>query len=190
MCIIKGNFTRHLQLGFHAKAANFNYPIPHQFNAKIATCANISPSQPQPVVNFMDEEWDGTFMGRFMTSLSHMIYESYKNEGPFKLPLKGDEFEGQNPQEILSIIDSTNQFYLKIYPNPVGNELTILVDELYSTPLQFNLKDATGQLIMETTPLNQSQTLNLSNLSTGLYFLEITSFDGSEFRQFYKIITK
>jgi hypothetical protein len=80
--------------------------------------------------------------------------------------------------------------YLKIYPNPVGNELTILVDELYSTPLQFNLKDATGQLIMETTPLNQSQTLNLSNLSTGLYFLEITSFDGSEFRQFYKIIKK
>jgi hypothetical protein len=178
------------KVGFHAKAANFNYPIPHQFNAKIATCANISPSQPQPIVNFMDEEGDGTFMGGFMASLSHMIYESYKNEGPFKLPLQGNEYETQNPQEILSIIDSTNQFYLKIYPNPVGNELTIQVDEQYTSPLQFNLKDATGQLVIESTRLNQLHTLHLSDLSSGIYFLEITSLDESEFRQFYKIIKK
>jgi hypothetical protein len=182
--------TIHLQPGFHAKAANFNYPIPHQFNAKIATCANISPSQPQPVINFMDEEGDGSFIGGFMASLKNMIYESYKDEGPFKLPLQGDEYETQNPQEILSIIDSTNQYYLKIYPNPVDNELTIQLDELYSTPLQFNLKDATGQLVIEPTPLNQLHTLHLSDLSSGIYFLEITSLDGGGFRQFYKIIKK
>ncbi len=190
MFIFNDNITWHLQIGFHAKAANFNYPIPHQFNAKIATCANISPSQPQPIVNFMDEEGDSTFMGGFMASLSHMIYESYKNEGPFKLPLQGNEYETQNPQEILSIIDSTNQFYLKIYPNPVGNELTIQVDEQYTSPLQFNLKDATGQLVIESTRLNQLHTLHLSDLSSGIYFLEITSLDESEFRQFYKIIKK
>jgi hypothetical protein len=190
MCIIKGNFTRHLQLGFHAKAANFNYPIPHQFNAKIATCANISPSQPQPVVNFMDEEWEGTFMGGFMASLSHMIYESYKNEGPFKLPLQGDEFEEQNPQEILSLIDSSDQFYLKIYPNPVTDILRIEVDEPYTSKLQFNLKNIAGQYVIETTPLKQLQSFNLSQLSSGIYFMEITSLDEIGFVQFYKIIKR
>jgi hypothetical protein len=190
MCIIKGNFTRHLQFGFHAKAANFNYPIPHQFNAKIATCANISPSQPQPVVNFMDEEWDGTFMGRFMTSLSHMIYESYKNEGPFKLPLQGDEFEEQNPQEILSILDSVNQFYIKIYPNPAEDVLTIEVDPNYPQNLQFKLKNARGQIVLESNLVNYQEIVSLSHLSSGIYFLEITSLDYTGFRQFYKIIKK
>lgn len=176
--------------GFHAKAANFNYPIPHQFNAKIVDRTDISPTQPEPVINFMDEEGDGSFVGGFMASLKNMIFESYKNDGPFKLPLQGDEFETQSPQEILSIIDSTNQFYLKIYPNPVDNVFNIQVDALYTTPLQFNLKDATGQLIIETTPLSQSLTLDLSNLSTGIYFLEITSLDEMGFVQFYKILKK
>jgi hypothetical protein len=172
--------------GFHAKAANFNYPIPHQFNAKIATCANISPSQPQPVVNFMDEEWDGTFMG----SLSHMIFESYKDEGPFKLPLQGDEFEEQNPQEILSILDSVNQFYIKIYPNPVEDVLSIEIDANYSQNLQFKLKNATGEVVLESSLVNYQEIVSLSHLSSGIYFLEITSLDETGLKQFFKIIKK
>jgi hypothetical protein len=176
--------------GFHAKAANFNYPIPHQFNAKIATCASISPSQPQPLVNFMDEEWDGTFMGGFMASLSHMIYESYKNEGPFKLPLQGDEFEGQNPQEILSLLDSANQFYIKIYPNPVEDVLIIEVDPNYTQKVHFKLQNTTGQVVLESHLVDYQEIVPLSHLSSGIYFLEITSLDDTGLTKFFKIIKK
>jgi hypothetical protein len=139
---------------------------------------------------FIDLNGDGSFIGGFMASLKNMIYESYKDEGPFKLPLQGDEFEGQNPQEILSILDSVNQFYIKIYPNPVEDVLSIEIDPNYSQNLQFKLKNATGEVVLESSLVNYQEIVSLSHLSSGIYFLEITSLDETGLKQFFKIIKK
>jgi hypothetical protein len=61
-----------------------------------------------------------------------------------------------------------------LYPNPAGDFLHI--DWKGSNALQVTLRDAAGRLVITKT-LNNSGTLDLSNIPSGIYFTELHSAD-------------
>jgi PKD repeat protein len=71
----------------------------------------------------------------------------------------------------LSAIES---FQVSLYPNPAGDFLYI--DWKGSNALQVTLRDAAGRLVITKT-LNNSGTLDLSNIPSGIYFTELHSAD-------------
>jgi subtilisin family serine protease/PKD repeat protein len=72
-------------------------------------------------------------------------------------------------------VDILNQ-NIKIYPNPTNDILNIELNLDKKSTVQFQLFDAVGQLILnqKTTDYNnQKTTLNLTDLPSGIYFLQI-----------------
>jgi hypothetical protein len=65
-------------------------------------------------------------------------------------------------------------FQVRLYPNPAGDFLHI--DWKGSNALQVTLRDAAGRLVITKT-LNNSGTLDLSNIPSGIYFTELHSAD-------------
>lgn len=68
---------------------------------------------------------------------------------------------------------------IKIYPNPVVNELHVSSN---NTVQQLQIFDMQGRLIMT----NQNTTINVTELSSGNYFIKIIGENGSATKQFIK----
>ena len=66
---------------------------------------------------------------------------------------------------------------LKIYPNPTQNDVTIQFDALTNPKLQ--VLDINGRILMNQELNNTSNTINTSNLPTGLYLFKVSSNEGS-----------
>jgi hypothetical protein len=70
---------------------------------------------------------------------------------------------------------------LSVYPNPANSNLTIA--NIESTDLNIEIMDITGKVIKQQALNGASKiTLDISNLSSGIYFIKI----GSEFKKFIK----
>ena len=65
---------------------------------------------------------------------------------------------------------------VKIYPNPVANNL--IIDTLFSGNLQLQVFNQLGQIVLKQNQNTSSNLLDVSNLSKGLYFLNINSENG------------
>jgi ELWxxDGT repeat protein len=77
----------------------------------------------------------------------------------------------------LSVATIENGKKVTIYPNPVTNMLTI--ENPFTSNLQLKVIDNRGQVILKEKQNTSSISLDVSNLSKGLYFLYIATLDGN-----------
>jgi len=87
----------------------------------------------------------------------------------------------------VEILDSVNNNYtenLKIYPNPVQNELNINGDVQFEN-LPFIILDLLGKQIVNGQWLN-GQSINVENLASGVYFIKIQTDKGMVTKKFVK----
>ncbi|PHR69595.1 MAG: hypothetical protein COA67_09275 [Lutibacter sp.] len=82
----------------------------------------------------------------------------------------------QPPIKIEVITDVINDLNVVAYPNPVRNHITILFNDVLKTSFEVTLFDITGKLISNKNyGPSRSKQVNMSSLSTGIYFLNVTS---------------
>ena len=71
-------------------------------------------------------------------------------------------------------LDYTAQ--LKIFPNPVGDQLTILSEFDHSTPPMLYITDSKGALVFSRhLKSNKTSTISMAGLMPGLYYVTISS---------------
>lgn len=76
------------------------------------------------------------------------------------------------PDEIIGTEDLTETVGLKYFPNPVsGDRLNLSADENISTVAVFN---TLGQKVISATPEAANHSINLSQMESGIYFVEVT----------------
>ncbi|MBU3664055.1 MAG: T9SS type A sorting domain-containing protein, partial [Bacteroidetes bacterium] len=93
-----------------------------------------------------------------------------------------DEFAITEPTSVEAALKSELKFNL--YPNPAKSNCTIDFELESTAKLNMQLKDLQGREVQSKIELNlgagkHSQQINLSNLRTGLYFLEVQTEKGS-----------
>ncbi|SDI56089.1 T9SS type A sorting domain-containing protein, partial [Winogradskyella thalassocola] len=74
---------------------------------------------------------------------------------------------------------SVNEFGIsdiKVFPNPVKNVLNVALNDVIKTKV--NLYDLSGRLVTTTTFINQTNTLDVSKLKSGIYVLELANDKG------------
>ena len=81
-----------------------------------------------------------------------------------------------------SIADKSN---VRVYPNPVSEELNIATDINYPFT-KANIYSITGQLLQSFSTNENQTTVNVAGLAPGIYFLEIQSNRGIERQKFIK----
>ena len=74
---------------------------------------------------------------------------------------------------VLSNENFVNKKNIKLYPNPVSNNLTI--ENPFSGNLQLQVFNQLGQIVLKQNQNTSSTSLDVSNLSKGIYFLNIHS---------------
>jgi hypothetical protein len=77
----------------------------------------------------------------------------------------------------------------KIYPNPANSELTIdIAYDIRWIGKTISISDISGHIVMQVPITSKTQTVNISKLQTGMYFLSVRKEDGSYIKQkFIKI---
>lgn len=71
-----------------------------------------------------------------------------------------------------TLVLSTNNENISIYPNPAENYLFIRSDVIIK---QVELMDISGRIILSITPLASNEKLDLSNISNGMYYIKCTT---------------
>lgn len=70
---------------------------------------------------------------------------------------------------------------IKIYPNPVNNTITIDIDNF--SPLELNLYDIIGRLILKQNLFNRINKVDLNKIINGIYFLNLKNDKGTIYIQ-------
>ena len=81
----------------------------------------------------------------------------------------------------LSVIDNTLTS-IKIYPNPTSDQLFIFSENTVIE--RFTIFSLTGKKILEA--LNENNSIDVSTLSKGIYFIELSSSEGKSIQRFIK----
>ena len=84
-------------------------------------------------------------------------------------------------------INNLNIEGLMIYPNPIENQINIIQNS--NETFDVFIFDVTGKLILRSETNYTSNTINVSSLGSGIYFLQICS-NGCESSNFYKVVKK
>jgi len=80
--------------------------------------------------------------------------------------------------ELLLSVDNLNLQILQIYPNPATTQLTIESQSAVGNKQLAEIYDLTGKLLLQFTVSSQKTTLDISALSSGIYFLTLS--DGEQ----------
>ena len=75
---------------------------------------------------------------------------------------------------------------LKMYPNPVYDDLTVYYNASSDTPATLNIYNTLGKLIISTELVNGSNTIDVSNLQPASYIVKLLDGDRFEIKQFIK----
>jgi len=100
--------------------------------------------------------------------------------------LKQIDFDGKFEYSDVVSVDLPNfenLANLRIFPNPApSGELTLYLPESNESKATIRLYDQTGKLVLQQTTSSQEETLNVSQLAAGVYFVEV-SVGGKVFRE-------
>jgi len=72
-----------------------------------------------------------------------------------------------------------NDLQAAVYPNPAPGEMNILLSDAFSGECRITVTDSRGQIISRMTTREKQLKLDNSKLAPGVYFLEISSADGT-----------
>lgn len=76
--------------------------------------------------------------------------------------------------DILSISSSIETNNIAVYPNPFSNSFHIDLNNISSTEkIQVNIYNVVGELVLNTSLTNQHNTVEASNLPSGIYFYKV-----------------
>ncbi|MCB0806984.1 MAG: T9SS type A sorting domain-containing protein [Bacteroidales bacterium] len=78
---------------------------------------------------------------------------------------------------------SSGESAFSFYPNPAENQVTVSVSESRLLASSMQIQDASGNIVLERSINDPVTTIDISYLSTGVYFLAIFSEKGESFRQ-------
>ena len=79
----------------------------------------------------------------------------------------------------VSVEELKNEIGFNVYPNPVQDNLTLLVSDNTTNVLTLSIADVQGRLVQEIPVLNHNrQVLNLDQLPTGIYVLQVNTTKG------------
>ncbi len=79
------------------------------------------------------------------------------------------------------VVDSA----IKIFPNPSQEELNILIPQ-NNSEFSFEIIDLNNRIYLTSRTISTSNTIDVSHLKNGLYFLKITSNGKTEIAKFIK----
>ncbi|WP_433764543.1 CotH kinase family protein [Flavobacterium ginsenosidimutans] len=88
-----------------------------------------------------------------------------------------------SPENTLSVSTNTDLQSLNIYPNPTKNNLTI---ETADSVLNYKIFDTLGNLLTESKPNTTFTKVDLSNYSSGVYFIKLSCKDASSTKKIIK----
>ncbi|MBL7889103.1 MAG: T9SS type A sorting domain-containing protein [Bacteroidia bacterium] len=107
-----------------------------------------------------------------------------------KTSASGTITEGvQQPYEIMvvtGIVNTTIQLSINAYPNPVVDQLVLIIDQTDLTKVFYMLTDVTGKLISEKKISASRTEIQFNELPQGIYFIKVV-FNNKEVKVF-KII--
>ncbi len=86
--------------------------------------------------------------------------------------------------DVPSSFDDVSTNEIQIFPNPVTNQFIITGN---TNLFQINIFDVTGSIHQTINPINETETINISTLSTGIYYLSLLNKTNNE-QKVYKII--
>ena len=96
-----------------------------------------------------------------------------------------DNFNGVNPYITVNELNNKN-VQISIYPNPFTETILVRSNSI-DKGIAMQIYDINGKEIRKTEIVNQENTINLSDLTTGVYFIRVS---GSDFNHYQKIIKK
>jgi hypothetical protein len=70
-------------------------------------------------------------------------------------------------------VSTTKSRNIQVYPNPANDFLTIQIDKPINTAIEMSVIDATGKPLMQVKFAEAKYQLNVKNLATGLYTLQL-----------------
>ncbi len=85
--------------------------------------------------------------------------------------------------EIAGIFDQPNEFVYSMYPNPVLNVLNI---DNTSDVTHIDVYDATGKMVRTTEVSTNNVTIDVADLQTGVYIVNVTNEKGTQTSKFIK----
>ena len=81
----------------------------------------------------------------------------------------------QNQRRANPIINTTTttETYIQAYPNPAKDTVIINSNSISSTIASIKISDVLGKIIISKTSNQSTETLDVSGLNSGMYFVEI-----------------
>ena len=138
-------------------------------------CANEAPywgtiDPPDLVQDYMDYSADGC-MAMFTKGQKARMY-SFLNTDPARVAIKTSP-AGCNNVGVKELYSNFSD-YLFVYPNPVSdNLLHINITQLTPANLKCEIYSSNGQLVKQINQLEFQNTINLSDLSSGMYVVKV-----------------
>ncbi|MBP9190671.1 MAG: T9SS type A sorting domain-containing protein [Chitinophagales bacterium] len=131
---------------------------------------------------------DGTPEGSVMTYPCDVLtypYQMYNYNGQIIVEAESETTGNEpwiiSPEFTTSVYDVELQTTIHLFPNPAINTITISVDDLLQNDI--TVLNAFGEIVYHSTLLSTTQTLEISFLSAGIYFLKA----GHQITKFIKI---
>lgn len=119
---------------------------------------------------FLNLHYEEAYECALMAAYSYEIIEN--SDGSLNLKMQNDIFMGLNfSNQKLSVWDSTNQFDVELYPNPVKDFLYIKKSEKEMTEIK--IYNAIGRLVIHEKIKATNHKINVSELPSGIYFLQV-----------------
>ena len=79
-------------------------------------------------------------------------------------------------QSILTNEPFTNEFALKIYPNPTQNDLNLIFEGKSQEHFEVTIYDISGRIIInQAVKLNMNNTISTKQLNAGMYFSRLSN---------------
>lgn len=164
-------------------STDFVYDTPNQAaksesdcNLTINSCSNEDPYwgtvDPQDMVeNYMDYSADGC-MAMFTKGQKARMY-SYLNTTPSRMALKVSTAGCTTVAVGIKELYSNFSDYVFVYPNPSSNELHINITQITPADLKCEIYNANGQLMKSIKQLDFQNTVDLSELASGMYVVKV-----------------
>jgi hypothetical protein len=95
----------------------------------------------------------------------------------------------QQPVEIYTLSNTVplTPIGVKVYPNPADNAVFLVLNQLNSETINYNLVDINGKLLKKGELSSLETAISLDKLPSGIYILHVTNTNKSK-KQSYKII--